>query len=703
MPNRPCLSDDNISRLTDKSEVLNLVRDEFSESDLVLRDWKTKITTYYELYQMVQRQKHYQGLAKIFVPETLRAVETIVTQIYQMIFAQEDWFDYQSRDGEQDVKPALALTQLTYYQMDENSFKSRVMDSIRQMVIAGLTVRKILWDFQEVDRTIGKNSDGTLSKKTDTVRDTWTFEPVDILTFQISDINIPYNDIQKAIWIGEQYIARKEWVKEKIKRGWFSDQMRDDLDKIDSASASIVQQDVRNRESSSGYNQISLKHKFEIKERWGLLPCKWVYTVAQMSEMELEDDDKCEGVIVTANDLVILKLEANPFWHNQKPYVVCPYVPKENELPGIGAAQIGQSLQEELNDTRNQNMDNKTLILSTMWLKSRTSGIKNQDLTIRANGVITTNDMNGLKALNPPIIAGVGVNLEGVIKNDLRESVGAASNLQGIAQSGVGTATESSIINKQSIGRLQTTGTLFGELVLKQTLIFAEYLNYQFYDHIKVINIIGPNGVKFRKLSPDEIAGGNKIVAIKISTDITENPAVMRQQYMGFITQLVQMPPEQLAFHYKALDRGYKMFFGGHSLSEIYENPMSNPADLLTPEEERDCIIAGQGVLAQKGQDHEKYIEYLGKELNQMKLALSPIKFDMFTKLIMSHQEMLQEENLALQQRHLTQMLMASTAQEQGQQGKSGNIVNRGQTQNTTPFNQAGAPSTSSLRKGIGG
>src|SRR3990167_10302769 len=140
MANRECLSDENIKRLeaSKHDEIINIVLDEFSKSDNVLRKWKGNIVTYYELYQMVQKKKHYEGLANIFVPETLRAVETIVAKIYGMIFSQDGWMEYAGRDNNGDEGPAIALTQLNHFQMDQNGFKARVMDSLRQMVIAGL-------------------------------------------------------------------------------------------------------------------------------------------------------------------------------------------------------------------------------------------------------------------------------------------------------------------------------------------------------------------------------------------------------------------------------------------------------------------------------------------------------------------------------------------------------------------------------------
>ncbi len=707
MKKLPCLSDDNISRLENKREVIDKVVKEFEDSERVLSDWKAKVLTYYELYGLVQRKKHYQGLASIFVPEILRAVETITANIYDMIFGAPDWMQYAGRDNNQEDGPAIALTQLTYFQMDENNFRSRVMDSIRQMVLTGLTVRKILWDFEQVKRWRPEVVDGKRvpQMEWETIRDVWTFEPVDLLTFQVSDINVPYNDIQKARWIGEQYLVDRQWVRDRVRKGWYSEITFPDVEINHSENAeppaSRPQENIDRRLATSPFTVLNKRGKDEIIERWGLCPAKWVMTAEEMESQGIEEDDEVESVIVIGNRQALLKIEKNPFWHGQKPYVVCPYIPKEYQIPGMGVAEVGESLQEEINDTRNQTLDNKTMILATMWLKSRTSGIRNDDLVMRPNGVITTNDMQGLTALRPPVVTGVGTNMEGIAKNDLRESVGAASNLQGIAQTGVDTATEQTSINQASVGRIKLAAQLYGELVLKPTFVMAEYNNYQYYDHVKVINVVGPVGVKYRSLSPDEIAGGHKNVIIRVSLDSTENPAIQRQQLMTMFSQLQQMPPQAIAFHYRLLDKIYGMFFEGHSLSEIYPNPNPDPKNLLTPEDERDCCLAEEAVSAQPGQDHKKYIEYLTKEFDQMKHALNPIQFELMTKLIMSHHDALMQQVQAAHAQLLEDQRQANLGNQPAQ--NSGNIVNRGSTPNSTPFNATGAPSVGGLRQGLGG
>lgn len=707
------ISQANIDRLGDDYEVLlTQIDKEVKSAEIVLDPWKQRIIKYYELYKLYQNKRHYDGLATIFVPEILRAVETVVGNLYKAITANNPWFEYQGRTSDEDAS-AAAQTQLTLYQMDENGFKHRLMDSLRQMATAGLTVRKVLWDFQQVARTRknyaeeNKQIDPETGKPIgfkkwqketvlDTVKDHWTFEPVDLLSLLLPDISIPYNDMQKSRWIAEQYVVDKQWLRERTKKGWLVEVDEDDAhyyeDTDNQPSSSRMRILKDNRMRTSGFTvKTSKPGGIEIIERWGLLKASYVYTQEQLDENGLDGDDEIETVLIVANRKCVLKLEANPFWHNQKPYLFCPYVPQEFEFDGIGVGQIGEKLQEELNDTRNQTMDNKTLILMCMWLKSRSSGIKNADLRVRPLGVIQTNDMKGLEALRPPVLTGVGVNIEGVIKNDLREASGAPSNLQGIAQAGVGTATESQEINGAALGRLMLTAELYGELVIKPLLIMVEYLNYQFYDHTKIIRVIGPLGIKFRKLTPQELIG-NKDVILSISTDLGNSPGQKRQQYMQFLTILQQMQPQQIQFHWKILDRIYKESFGGRSLDELYPAPPED-SELLEVQDEVDLILAGYPLMPQNRPDARDRAQALEQEYHKYKWVISPLVMEVFKSVILGYEQMAMAQLQAAQ----AQMAMQMAAQSNG--GGQGGIP--GQIPGATAFTQPSAPpSTNAAQNG---
>ena len=97
MKNKPSLSDKNIDRLGEEecNHLIEHILGEIAESDDRLKNWKEKINKWYDLYGMVQRKKNYEGLANIFVPEILRAVETVTAKIYGMIVGEPQWFQYE--------------------------------------------------------------------------------------------------------------------------------------------------------------------------------------------------------------------------------------------------------------------------------------------------------------------------------------------------------------------------------------------------------------------------------------------------------------------------------------------------------------------------------------------------------------------------------------------------------------------------------
>jgi hypothetical protein len=681
--NPSLISADNISRLKKNEsydDLLKMIDKEVEKSTSLLAPWKQRVVKYYELYKMYQRKKHYEGLAQLFVPEILRAVETIVGNLFRRVTVSDPWFEYKGRTPDSDAA-AAAETMLVRYQMDENGFKHRLMDSLRQMVITGLTCRKISWDFQLIERTRRNYDTGSKridpetnklvsfkrwqeEKFLDTVRDHWTFEPVDLLSLLIPDPSIPYNEMEKSRWITEQYMVDEHWIQEKMKKGWFIEVDDEDYCEDEGAprDGNGSQMFKDSRIASSGFSSQLMKDnddRVEIIERWGLLSASYVYTAEQMKERGYTEEDLVETVLVIANRKAILKLEANPFYHGEKPYVFCPYVPQEYEFDGIGAAQIAESLQEELNDTRNQTMDNKTLILMNMWLRDRTSQIKKEDLRVRPNGVIDTNDMNGLRPLSPPVLSGVGVNIEAVIKDDLRESVAASSNMQGIAQSGIGSATESAAITAAGQGRLDFTAIMYGELVLKKTLMMVQYLNNQFYDHSKLIRIVGPLGMHYKKISPKDIEG-YKDVVLNISTDGMSSPASQRQQYLQLLSIIGPMSPEQMQFHWKLLDEIYKKSFGGRCLSDLYTGP-EDAAYLLDVQSEVDLIRAGYPAMPQKRDDASQRAAELEKEFEKYKWALSPQQMENFKNLILGYEKMGVIQAKAAQQQQ--QMMMAQMVQ----------------------------------------
>ena len=80
---------------------------------------------------------------------------------------------------------------------------------------------------------------------------------------------------------------------------------------------------------------------------------------------------------------------------------ICP-VP--NEIYGVGMMEMVQSLQHELNDTRNQRIDNIKLALNRMYIIDRGADVDLDSLLNEPGGVIMANYTDGVQPLvTPPV------------------------------------------------------------------------------------------------------------------------------------------------------------------------------------------------------------------------------------------------------------------------------------------------------------
>ena len=634
-----------------------VITDRLAPNKISLATKKELFILYGNLYKGIQDQSSYSGLAHLFIPETLKAIETIVSLVHLGIFGNPIFMRYRGVEESDDVS-ARNMTDLNYYEMSENQFELQFTSFERQLCIYGTAVRRILWDFKEREVTTVNLETKKPEKKLETYRDTWTFEDVDILNFWIPP-ETPWYDIQQAEWLAETQEVSEVWLRAKIKSKWISKDkglslLRENAINPSNSNETSPGYYLEQRLKSSNIQASTSKQKkFGITTWYGWIPAKYI----KSKDSTLEDDDLVLGLVIIGNDKTILKLElvADIFWHNRYPYVSCGFLPIEGEFFSMGVPQVTQSLQCELNDTRNQTMDNKTVALKCMWLLDRAAQIKETDLIFRPNGVIKTNDMNGLTALRPPLFTGVGITIEGVIKEDIRQSVSAISGLQGIPQPGVGSATEFQGLQNSSMSRNRMIIKTVAECTLKPTFTLAKFYNYQFYDRRKLIRLIGEKGIKTRLLDRDDIVG-NYDIELELATDFEKNPNVLRQHLLTAFSQLVNLPPQVIKFHWKLISQLLKEV-GVKNPEEYYPDliPESDEV-LLTPDEEHEVFLEAQPVKVRRGDNDVEHLQSHITLRNSIYLALPPYILELLDTHIKDHMKQHESKKQSAMQQQAVMM-----------------------------------------------
>ena len=665
---------------TDEDIIKYVITERLQPNKVSLKTKKENFLKYSNLYKGVQTKKNYSGLANLYVPEILKSTETLTSLIHFGIFGSPIFMRFRGVEDSDEVS-AKNMTDLMYYEMSENLFKIQTMDFIRNMLIYGTSVRKIFWDFVEKEVTKPNLETGKPEKSLETSRDSWTFEDVDIFNFWLPP-ETPWYDIQKAEWIAETQNVSESWLRNKIKKGWIEKEKGEKL--ISESWLGKSNQDTPDYFTQQRLNKSEIyvsesKNKYLITNWYGWIPAKYI-------DKELDSDEPVLALIILGNDKVILKKAkiSDVFWHNRYPYVSCCFVPLNGEFFGLGIAQICESLQEELNDTRNQVIDNKTLILMNMWLIDKNAQINPKDLIARPNGVIRTLNMDGLRPLAPPLFSGLGISIEGTIKEDMRQAVAAISGLQGIPQQGVGSATEFQGLQNSSMTRNKMVIESVAECVLKPLFQIAKYLNYQFYDHRKLIKIIGAKGIKTRLLGPDEIIG-NYDIELEMSTDFEKNPNVLRQQLTTAVQMLLNIPPQVIQFHWKLISK-MLMELGIDNPEDFYPSLVPESEEiLLTPDEEHQVILEGQAVKTRNGDNDIEHLQGHVPFREKIYLSAPPYVLSLIDEHIKSH--MVKIEKARQEQMMQMQQMMQSQAQ--------------GQKPNSSPNTMQNSNTDNALLKGI--
>jgi hypothetical protein len=214
-----------------------------------------------------------------------------------------------------------------------------------------------------------------------------------------------------------------------------------------------------------------------------------------------------EYLIVVANGDVVIRIEPNFYDYKFKPFVACPNYLRENEFYGVPELLPVRSLVKEANTLRNARLDNINLSVNPMWIADKAAGINAKALYSRPNGIIWTNDINGIKPL-PPQDPSIGSREEmAFIQNDIQNAtalVNAAPIASNLGKQFGRSATGVNFIQSFSSSRIGLKARLLADLFYKRLAWIMLMTNRQFMTEEKWVRVSDPNAANpFVSLPPD--------------------------------------------------------------------------------------------------------------------------------------------------------------------------------------------------------
>lgn len=218
------------------------------------------------------------------------------------------------------------------------------------------------------------------------------------------------------------------------------DTLRDKMEKLN----------IRGIPSSiyTGQEKVDL-NSLNLKERWGRFSPTG------------EPEDEAEYVITTVNDLIVIRLEKNPYGTKENPAGIRPFEifldhENPNELYGTGEVEPTETLQIGLNKSRNQRLDNVDLVMNRMWIYDRNGGINPRNLKSTPGNIIPADDINALQPLATPDVTSSSYQEEDRFIRDFQMATGTIDVTDRGGSSGfTNTATGEKIREREASSRFQ--------------------------------------------------------------------------------------------------------------------------------------------------------------------------------------------------------------------------------------------------------
>ena len=528
-----------------RREIVERVVDDYNATLEFQRPIFQNFVEYYQLYRSVidEQKQNYKGRANLFVPYVYSTVETIVPRMV----GSKPKIESAPREP-MDIRYAELNTQLTNYQWDMIEMKRKVKSWVRNGLIYGVGTLKLTWEFK--------------TELENTVKDTPKCEVIDPFDY--------FKDPEATVDYPGRYDIHKTY------RSINELRHNPNYDIPKELEAEVDQDEYQvQREAILGLSKPTNRDvkKCEILEYWGLY--------------DIDDDGvEKECLLVVANRNHLIRAEKNPYKHGQRPFINFHDTDVPSEFWSIGEVEPIMSLQYELNDIRNQRMDNVTLILNRMWLVNKGADVDEEELVSQAGGVIHAGDINGIKDLSTPDVTGSSYNEETLVKADIQQASGVTDFTKGMGNQGGALANETAtgimILTEQGNARFRYKLDNLEDALEK----FGKQLNglnEQFITTDTMIRIVGPKGREWTKI-PSKAIKADYDINVEAGSTQPMNKSVRKaeaRELLATVAPFAQIAGINLTYFIKYLLQQYDLA----DINEAFGSIM-DPAQ-LTPEGEQ--------------------------------------------------------------------------------------------------------------------
>ena len=472
--------------------------------------FKEKWDRFYNMYRSHLNDTAYPWQSNIWVPYSFSTVETLAPRM----LANRPQIDVMPREAA-DEQYADIQSKLIDFEWEAMNADDIMEGAVKSQLMYGTAIVKVYWKTdkaqvvkkEQVDETFPEL--GTVEEEVEeTIFDGPEIELVDLYDFFWDPRAI---DMESARWVAHRTYQTFDHLEELQKQGVYKNValLKD---------ATLVSGDDE-KASRRGTLGVAMPDELASKNEG-------------KNVIELIEYWEDEKVITVANRGIVIRDEANPYRHGKKPFVRIVDQSVPHEFLGIGELEPIETLQYELNDRRNQRMDNITLVLNRMWKVKNGANVDEDELVSDAGGVVHTDNMDGIEALQMPDVTSSSYNEETLIKGDIQQTTGVSDFTRGVGSESLGndTATGISLIQEAGNARFKLKIRNL-EAGIEEIGRMMVSLNEQFLTEEKSIRVLGDEGIEWTTIKPDDMRG-NFDVMVQSGSTLPSNEAVERKQTM---------------------------------------------------------------------------------------------------------------------------------------------------------------------------
>lgn len=535
-----------------KSECVEFISSRQKNSKDYLRPFQEKWEEYYQLYRSVpdEGRQSYKGRANLFVPYVFSTIETVVPRLT----ANQPKPIVSPRNPE-DMVSAKNMQKAVDYYLEQMRFKPKYKSWIRDMCMYGVGVVKLYWK---------KEGD----------EDRPEMEVMDISTGEIyfdpttKDINDPHN------WWIHEFKQDIEEIKENPNYKLDDADIMMNLENLSDGtdpSMDAYYESFRNYIVGNNTGKDSKAKKAILWEYWGEYPN--------------EDGEMEPHIITILNKKWVIRKEKNPYPHERPPFIAVTDIVLPHEPIGIGEIEPLVSLQYELNDTRNQRMDNVTLAMNRMWIVGTAADVIDKELVSQPGGIIRAADPSQVVPVITPDMTKSAYNEESLIKGDIQLASGVSDMVPNVGSKQDTNAANSTVrgmamIQEQSNARFQLKLDNIEDSMKVLGTMLVDMIQ-EFMPNDLVIRFQTEMGPVFKKLSKEEL-DGNFDFTVEMGSTQPMNRITRRAEARELISSVapyLQLLPDgmqRLQRYFKFLEDTYDI--PGSEESSIPPMPqMQNP------------------------------------------------------------------------------------------------------------------------------